>query len=464
MFGIKTKIKNKILGRIFKTYFIFAEYCKNMQNFDVRFLDEDIKNFAINACKSLKFEYLPKNNRIALLTTHITDMGGHAELIKNVATAFSQEYELKLFLSRIKLSQKTGAKKLKEFSEKFNIDGIEFNYVKEKEFLRQLLHKVIEFRPKIIVSLCPGSGWDCFIHAVLVCLKKYTNTRIIYCNVASQYPALGMSFADIIWEGMPATAFVTQKYRHFRNTCTLGLCYLKEEDLPQFTEIEISDMRKKIGLPKNALCTMSGASSYKFFTKNTSPYLAMVRRLLERNENLYHILVTQLNNKQKNILNTVFANSKTRSRLILLNFSVDFKKIFKCADVFVDSFPFSSALTLVDLMTLKIPAVVKINTNNLICNFYEYMPKNYPYAFEKTEDMEHGIEKLLSDKQEQKRIVEMNYMYYLKTFEGKRFAKNFIEIAESENLTSFYDKEINEEQYKKFRTIKLITHEGAGSV
>jgi hypothetical protein len=286
---------------------------------------------------------------------------------------------------------------------------------------------------------------DSFAVGLLALLKKYTQIKIIFCNIGSQYSSLGMSFANLIWEGMPATAFVTQKYRGFNNTKVLGLCHLTYSNLPTFNEQEIMNARLELGIPENVLCTMTGCSSYKIFEGEKSLYLEMIEKLLKKNENLWHVLITELNEKQEKILEKM----NMPCRFVITNYKPNFNLYFKCADIFIDSIPFSSALTMVDLMSLKVPFVSFKNKENLAFTFYEYLPKNYAYLFENISDMQAGIEKLLNSKDEMKQLAERNFEHFLENFEGGKVAQKIL------NENSF-DIEFDEEQYKDFKAIKLM--------
>ena len=99
---------------------------------------------------------------------------------------------------------------------------------------------------------------------------------------------------------------------------------------------------------------------------------------------------------------------------------------------------------MIDLMRLKVPYVVKINCENAHWSFHEYQRTDYPYMFEKNDDLLKGIETLLTDKQECARIIEMNYRHYLETFEGNAVKKRLCEIIDNaDHLESFYTGPIN---------------------
>jgi len=443
MFGIKTKIVAAVRRRFYRFYAICQNFIDVNPIFDTRYLDEEICDYALSLVSS-PLRIIPKNkNNIAFLASELGGMGGHTELLKNLAQALPKEYKSKLFLTRMTRSEKYAALKIAEIKKYSEIGGVDFCWKNEKKMLNQLFKQVFEFSPNVLITFIHME--DSFAVGLVALLKKHTEIKIIFCNIGSQYSSLGMSFAHLIWEGMPATAFVTQKYRKLKNTKVLGLCYLTEENLPKFSTQEITTAKRELGIPENALCTMTGCSSYKLFENGKSSYLEMTKRLLEINENLYHVLITVLDEEQKRI----FKEMNMPNRFMLADFKPNFKLYFKCADVFIDSLPFSSALTMVDLMSLKIPFVAFKNKDNLAFTFYEYLPKNYAYLFENIFDMQAGIEKLLSDKDERERIVDANYKHFSENFEGSRAAQRILS-ADS------YDSEIDEERYKDFKTVKLM--------
>lgn len=439
MIGIKERIKR----RLSKLYAVQQEFLEKNPIFDTRYLDKKIGDYALSIVKYPQ-SYAPINeNNIAFLVTLLCDDGGHTELLKNLIQALPPTYKSKIFVTGKTRTEQNFVDKLTEIKQKSEISGVDFNWKKEKQSLGDLLKQILEFSPKKLITFLHMD--DTFAVALLALIKKHTQIEIIFCNIGSHHSSLGMSFAHLIWEGMPSTAFVTQTYRGFKNTKVLGLCHLTKENLPVFTEQEVSKTKKELGIPENALCTMTGCASYKLFEQGRSLYLEMIQRILNENENIYHVLITRLDNEQKNTLKSL----NISNRLIVVDFTSKFKLYFKCADLFIDSFPISSALTMIDLMSLKVPFVAFKNTNNLVFCFYEYLPENYDYLFDNVIEMQSGIEKLLNNKAEMKRVADANYAYYLENFEGSKVAQNVL------NANSF-DEFIQEEDYKNFKVIKLF--------
>ncbi len=369
------------------------------------------------------------DNNIVILATELYDMGGHTECIKNIVAAMPEKYKTFVFLTKKNTALKGAVNKTKEISKHSKICGLEDSPVKWQKQLVELFNDITELSPKAVVAFIHMN--DVFGATLLGMLRKYTDIKILFFNHGSHYPALGMHFCDLILEGTPTTATITKKQRGLDNTCIVGLPYLKESDLPKFSATEVKEKKKEIGIPDGFLCTMSAGGAYKFFDEHSSLYFEMIKRLLQQNEKLYHVIITnRMNAKRKKIIKTLFDKEDIKKRLITIPTTSDYKILFKCADVFIDSFPISGALTHIDLISMRVPNVVKINLNNPLWSFHEYMPKDYPYAFSKVEDMEQGINKLLQDKHERENIAAINYKYFVNNFEGAYFSQKLIDLIE----------------------------------
>ena len=440
---IVQKIKNIIKKRFSRLYAIRQEFLKVNPIFDTRYLDKKIGDHALSIVRRPRTVGSINNHNIALLASELYDMGGHTELLKNFVQALPKEYNCKIFLTRKTQSEQNLVYKIAEIIQYTEIGGVDFYWKNEKKLLNNVFKQIMAFAPQKLITFIHMD--DAFAVALLALIKKYTQTAIVFCNIGSHHASLGMSFAHLIGEGMPSTAFVTQKFRGFKNTKVLGLCHLTKAQLPVFKAQEVSKTRRELGIPDHSFCTMTGCSSYKLFENGLSPYFEMIKNLLDKNQDIYHILVTQLNSEQKHIVDTL----QIPDRLIVTDFKPNFKLFFKCADVFIDSYPVSSALTIVDLMSLNIPFVSCRNKDNLTYTFFEYLPKNYDYLYDNIFDMQAGIEKLLSNKEERERIENANYAYYLENFEGSIAVRRILEA-------DTFDPEIDEAEYKDFKEIKLM--------
>jgi hypothetical protein len=450
--AIKDLIRKGISNsRISRLYSIKYNFRKN-ELFDNRSLDKEIRNFALQLNVKRNEKKLEPCN-IAFLATELYNQGGHSVLIRNILRNIPKSYNVKLFLTKKNKTMKIAKKRIEEIASHAEIDGVNFSFINEKKLLMQIFNKISDFSPKAIFVFMHMN--DAFASAVLALLKKHTDIKILYVNFAAHHSSLGMSFADLILEISPANAFVTQKYRGFANTHIIWLAGESEEKLPIFSKKQISETRAEIGIPENCLCAMTGCASYKLYTGKNSIFLEMICRLLEKHENLYHVLITNLTYELKQIIGSIFQNSRAKDRLIILGFAADYKPLFKCADVFIDSFPISNDLTMVDLMSLKIPFVSMLNRENITQSFNDYMPRNYPYIFENMGNFEQGVEKLLFSKEEQDKIAKANYEHFLNTFEGKKVTEKILSLADCDDFSKMFCK-INEQDYEDYREPRLI--------
>lgn len=409
------------------------------KNFDTRELDNKIDRL----CPDVDFAKLPVNkSRIAYLITELYDAGGHTKCVREQVCCLNGSYEQHVFFTKISRSYDLAPSAMSELAKNAVLSGEDISFIGWKKKLLKLFYKIADFNPSVLfVFIHPD---DIFGTMLLSLLKKHTGIKLIYCPHASHYPNLGVSFADATLEALPTTAFITQHYRHFDKTVFIPMMSKKTEDFPFFTDEEIAIERKKIGIGENDLCTMSGASAYKFFDCNTSEYFQTIKKLLDNHKNVKHVILSNFNKAQQKIIDDIFSGSETKSRLIILPFSNKYELFFKCADVFIDSFPVSSALTMIDLMRLKVPYVVKINRENAHWSFHEYQTTGYPYMFEKFDDLLKGVETLLTDKQESARIIETNYRHYSETFEGNAVKSRLCEIIyNADRLERFYTGPIN---------------------
>jgi len=422
-----------------KLYSFERRFAKEQQN-DMRYLDREIEKYALEI-NLPDFEDNIIDNRIAFLATELYDFGGHTEVIKNIIASLPQEYESKLFLAKKYRTFKCAPVKMMEILQYCKADGVNFGYGNDKRSLQKIFEKIVEFAPKAIFIFIHNN--DVFSTALLSMLKNRTKIKVFYSDICSHQFSIGMSFADLIMEAMPSTAFITQKYRGFKNTVINGICYLPREKLPVIAE-------------KSCGGTISGAAAYKFFENNDSPYLEMIERLLRKNENLRHTLITEFTPRHKKIFDSIFKHSPAKNRIDIVKFTPNYKYLFKSADVFIDSFPVSSAFTMIDLMSLNVPFVAKINRENIAFSFHEYLTPGYPYMFENVRDMEAGIEELLSNKERRKQIAEKNFEYFLNFYEGKHYAGRLIDLVNCDDLSRVYCEQIEEEKYKNFKKMELL--------
>lgn len=399
---------------------------RNNKDFDMRNFDNEIKKIVSN---DEYFNINLNSNKIAFLASILYDMGGHSKCIRDLIKSLQEHYKQKLFLTQQSESLNAAPKTILEIAKYAAIEGVDSNLINLNNSAKKMAKSIIDFAPKVLlVYIHPN---DIFGTAVVSLIKQTTNIRVIFFNHASHIPNLAMSFADIILEGLPSAEKITNEKRGLLNTKVIGLQSLAKEETKYFSEKDISKLKTDFDIPYNYFITMSGAGGYKFFDGNNSQYFRMIKRLLEKEANLIHVVISKFNKRQKLIINNIFADKKDiKKRLLIIPYQTDFDKWFQMSDVFIDSFPLSSALTQIDLMRNKVASVVKINPETPEFSFHEYQMPDYPYMFKDIQDMENAILELLYNEKKRTDIVNKNYTYWLKTYERNVVKDKYIKIIE----------------------------------
>lgn len=442
IFNVKYKngyIRYKLFGLVifkiknFVTNF-FLSYRKN-KSFDTRNFDKQISEYAYENFNVSSINQINQNN-IAIMATEFYKTGGHTKCALHFVKAIYDTYKIKIFLTK-KSSSHLGT--INELCNYADVEGEDFTELNYASLIESYYENIVRFSPKVIFVYMNMD--DIFSAMVLALIKKNTNIKIIYFNHGSHFPALGFSFADLVLEGMPTTQYVTTNFRKINKCYIIGLLCEKKDNITYYDTDLILQKRKELGINKDEILIMSGGSGYKYFNKNNSEHFKMIKSLLEIEPKLKYAVITDLTKSQKKTVDDIFKNTKSKEQFIVIPQTPAYQLLFQSCDVFIDSFPVSSALTQIDLMKFKIPTVVKINISNSLLSFHEYMPTNYPYMFENIEDMKNGILKLVKDKKEQAKIIELNYNHYLNTFEGDVVKQKYINIIENlDKIEQFYQK------------------------
>ncbi len=414
---------------------ILNDFAKN-KDFDVGDLDRRIYDVVATYKNIDDCEINP--HRVAFLATKIYDMGGHTKWMRDMQKTLSANYDETLFLTTTGTSRKAAPQTLDYLQKISKIKMFnQFSCSFEKN-IREIYNAIMAYAPQaVFVFIHPD---DVIGTAVLALIKQHTKIKIFFVNHATHRPALSMSFADLILEETPSSAYVTQNLRKLKQTHIVGLISKPEAENPHFSDQEIAETRAKIGVPEGAICTMSGAASYKFFdNEHISHYFEMIKKMLSEHSNVYHVVISEFRDFEKQTIQQIFADFPHNERLILLPYQKNYELYFKCADLFIDSFPMSSALAFIDLMRLKVPYVVKINTENAALSFHEYQAADFPYMYKTIDEFYAGVDNLLADENKRLAMVENNYTHYLKHYEPKAALKILQKVIVCSDFEQLYD-------------------------
>lgn len=410
-------------------------------SFDLREIDHDIARFADNVrSDNAQAFHVPsgETQRVAFLATMFLDSGGHTECVKTLVGILSDIYETGVFLVEKNKSFQSAPVKMQAIAQKAKImglDGFRGDFAKS---LIALYNQIVDYNPKVLFLFYHMD--DIMCAALCSLLQKHTTIKLLYFNHGSHFKALGFSFCDLVLEGMPVTHYVTCRFRHIAKGRVMGLVAPKKEDVVYFSEQEKQKKRQELGIADGAYFTLTGGGGYKFFEDTSSEYFVLIKQVLQEEPKLRHVVVSRFSSKQKAIIESVFADAReARARLVLTELTPHFDLLLQACDLFIDTFPVSSALTQIDLMRNKRPSVVKINRKNPLLSFHEYLPADYPYMFDSPESMRAGILTLLHDPEKRILMAERLYRHYLENYEGSAVCKKYQEIIDSSlELSSFH--------------------------
>lgn len=409
-----------------------CKYKTKICEFDLSDIDREISEFAqkiYNKNKSKFLEFQKNSSIVGFWGSRLYDVGGHTPCLVNLADSmYEGDKKNPVFLSKYDSTIKKAPLTIEKLNKCCEILGVEYSGFNFERKLIEGYNKIIENCPKVFILYIAQN--DIYSTALIYLLKQTTDIKFIFFDHASHYPNLAMTLSDVIIEELDACVKTLIEKRHITNIPyrKCGLQSKRKDEVKYYSLEEKQAKRVELGIPNDALLSVSGGSSYKYFENNKSEHYEMIKRLLERVPNLYHLAITNLTKEQKKIVNKIFEKSEAQKRLLFHPLTPQYDILFQCADLFIDSFPMSSAMTQIDLMAMKVPTVVKINTEKPELTFHEYMPNDYPYMYEKVEDMEKGIVELLLNTGLREEIKKSNYEFWLNNYEAMCVKNNYLKL------------------------------------
>ena len=194
LFKCKTEI-SKLIEEIYQN-----------KSFDMQDFDNQIAKYTQDITPD---KIQTDKHKIAFFATELYDTGGHSKCISNLIKSLDGEYEQKLFLTdKYNNTYKNAANTIKEITKHAQVVDIDTNLTPLKlcESAKKISDLIIQYAPCAInVYIHP----DDIIGAAVLSIIKKTGIKIIFHNHASHFPDLGMTFADVILEGMPSTVKFT---------------------------------------------------------------------------------------------------------------------------------------------------------------------------------------------------------------------------------------------------------------
>jgi len=366
-----------------------------------------------------------EDNRVGILASTIFDVGGHTECLMRFAESFHDEYDLHLFLTNTSgdsaVEAKTKLAYLQTILKVNLLPGAKGAFASKTAALADA---ILESRVKMLFVYMHMD--DVVSSGVLAYLHRHADVKIVFFNHGDHTFSLGFDSADLIIELRRQGQYITQRYRNKQNTVLIPLQGVSQENIRSYTEEELLAKRKEIGLNAVDLVTLSGFSSYKVFKDKKNEYLTLIKDLLLAESRCRHVLVTEISDKERKAVDTVFqGNEHLLERLLIVDRVVEFDLLLQMADLFIDSFPLGSALVHIDAIRNRRPTVIKKNSRNEAYTFYNYLYDGYEYAVEGVDEMRKKTLFLLRSEKERKRVAQRCYQHYLDTYEFETIKQKY---------------------------------------
>lgn len=368
-------------------------------NYDIECLDIAEKIFKFNNLDFQKKE-INFSKKILILNSEISDIGGHTELVLRLLKHFKDKYYCDFLITNLGKCSKDIApiksKIIKQYVSKY----IEFDakYPNDKKVIDIYNYVLNNNISTIYVNMHMYDAVGC---AVLGLLKKYTNINILFSNHGDHFYSLGTTFATNIITRCKNGKSITPYLYEYKNVCNPPFI-IDMKALDFVNDKKIIELKNDLGIPQTAFITTTGCPRYKICDE----YFKLINKILTKNTNIFHILF--INRKHHNeILNKI----GHLPNLILLDFVSNFSDYIQMSDLYIDSFPQGSALTLIDFIKYRKPVIIRKNIESPISSFEEYLYEDYEYICLSSDEMYQKTIKILSDREEYERIAHKVYKH-----------------------------------------------------
>ncbi len=349
----------------------------------------ELKEVNVSGCKT----------RVLLLNSEICDSGGHTQMAIQFAEAFGGEYEIFVYLTNV-FDRKQETAPVKSAV----LQSLVAEYYKSQK--SRLDEKVAELYDYVVSRKITTINVNMHMQDVVSCavlylFHKFTNINIIFWNHGSHWYSLATGYTKNIICGYKNGEIITPYLRGQDNVISLPFLMTRKEG----AKMSKPNLKELLGIPQEAFVTLTGCVRQKLGAE----YFELIRRILQSNERIYHIWVGGAGQSDAECE----INSK---RFIKAEFSADFDSFIAACDLYIDSFPQGSALTLVDCIRQGKPVVIKINEKFRFKSFEEYLYEGYELASPTSEGMFAGVTRLASDKAFYSKMREKVLTHYKNTY------------------------------------------------
>ena len=167
---------------------------------------------------------------------------------------------------------------------------------------------------------------------------------VIVFNHAGHSFWIGRNAADFVIDIEKSQNQITRNKRGIKNTLLLSLPY----DTTNFPELPGKEIiRKQLDIPKESQVLISMASAYKYIPVLHYNFTEMLRTILQRQENAI-VLIIGVASKQSPDWAQLEAAFPKRIRLLGILPNKEVRPYLHAADLYLDSFPYSSFTSMLD--------------------------------------------------------------------------------------------------------------------
>lgn len=368
----------------------------------------------------------PCSNKLLILNSAIYDFGGHTEVALRLSNVLKNDFDITFLVNNFFSINSEELAPVKTSLIKKIVKFVEFEPQTYEEKIKKLYSYIIDNQfSTIFVNIHP---YDVISTVVLALIKKYTAIKICFFNHADHNFSLATSFADILITRLENNKPLVKYLKN--NKKLVNVSFLEKTNQPSvYRKQDIDKKKEELGISQESFISLTGASFYKILSDSNQPYLKLINNLLKDNPTLVHIIIGNKYDNDKNIINKYikkeFIDNK---RLIILPPTSDFDFYINMADLFIDSFPQGSALTLIDCLRNKTVPIVKVNTRYPYKSFQCYLPKDYDYACKTPKEMHNKINYLIKNKNLLKSLQDELYSYYQDRYDIQKVKQFYMEI------------------------------------
>ncbi|MGZ7118668.1 MAG: glycosyltransferase [Methanobacterium sp.] len=417
--------------------------------------DEDLENLLFDIGNNLRDNDYPsdENKNIrknVYISTNITDTEGCPEVLRQWAKLLKPNFgEQTLYITHSYASYFPTS-----YSEKYLEDtkldvkelSIRDSYINRIKYLIKAINN--DSPDSIFLFIEPS---DVVAIPTIHALNK--KPKVIFFNHAEQSFWLGRNVVDYLVDQRDEATKYSRNCRHIENSYVI----------PLPTDIKPQKSPKKWS--EDATISISVGNFHKVLGDHQINYFNVIRKLLERFQNHYHIFIT--NPPPPNILERYLADNSTfKERFIIDGPFPDLSAYYDMADLLIETFPISGGMVRLEAMACKLPIVAFHNKRFPLFTGQSKLPPDYPFVGSSEDEIINHSSKLIKNQNLRKKIGRDLNNYYKNELSLQKIEEALCSIIEDTQNPStvingkfscdydleyarIYQSNVNFESYKK---------------